>query len=53
MLLLTLIALLLTLPGIENHALGEEIVEEIIKQADRFAFGFYIPYQEFVVKRGD
>jgi hypothetical protein len=47
------IVLLPTLAGVKDDALGEEVVEEIIKQADGFAFGFYVPHQEPVVKRRD
>jgi hypothetical protein len=50
---LSLVTVLLILVGIKDCAFGEEIIKKTINQVDRFALGFYIPYQEFVIKRRD
>jgi len=50
---LRFIVLLLVLAGIEDHALGEKVVEETLQQANGFAIGFYVPYQEFMIKGRD
>ena len=41
------------LASINDQAFGEEVVEEVVKHADRSAFVVYIPYQELVIKRRD
>jgi len=39
--------------GIKDHALGEKMIKEILKQANWPAPGFDVPYQELMAKGRD